>query len=170
MNADGTGRETITNHWGSPRWSRHRNRIASILNRSIALYDPATGREHLILSGRYSAKYGFSISPDGLRFCFGNLGGGLHLATLDEQTMATTVRPLVEDGSYHHSCFSPDGKRIVFSRPLAGVKNSLLHFVNVEGHAPPVLLPGQEPTKLNCDPTWSPDGKTIVFASEDAEP
>jgi len=170
LNVDGTGRETITNHWGSPRWTRRRNRIASIHNSNIALYDPATGREHLILPAAYSANYGFSVSPDGLRFCFGSFEKGLYLATLDERTMKTDVRPLVKDGSYHHSSFSPDGKRIVFSRPLAGAKNSLLHVVDADGKSPPVLLPGQEHKKFNCDPTWSPDGKTIVFASEDAEP
>ena len=30
MNADGSGRETILHHWGSPRWSPKGNRIASI--------------------------------------------------------------------------------------------------------------------------------------------
>ena len=51
MNADGSGRETIVNHWGSPRWSPRGNRIATIgADRGIALFDLATGKERSILA------------------------------------------------------------------------------------------------------------------------
>ena len=35
MNIDGTGRETVAMHWGSPRWSARGNRIVSILDDNI---------------------------------------------------------------------------------------------------------------------------------------
>ena len=50
MNPDGSGREAIINHWGSPRWSPKGNRIASILNGGIALHDLATGTERVNFS------------------------------------------------------------------------------------------------------------------------
>src|SRR6185503_13961260 len=82
MSADGGGRETILNHWGSPRWSPRGNRIATILNGNIALYDLATAREETILPAQYSVFYGFAVSPDGRRICFGGTSGDVYLATL----------------------------------------------------------------------------------------
>ena len=100
MNADGSGRETILNHWGSPRWSPKGNRIATIqMNGRIAIYDLATGAEHTIFGGPYSLWQGFSISPDGLRFCFGDTNGGVGLATLDERTMRTKFHWIANSGS-----------------------------------------------------------------------
>ena len=110
MSANGGGRETILNHWGSPRWSPRGNRIATILNGNIALYDLATAREETILPAQYSVFYGFAVSPDGRRICFGGTSGDVYLATLDDQKMKAAVRPLVKGGMSHHISFAPDSK------------------------------------------------------------
>jgi Tol biopolymer transport system component len=167
MNADGSGRETVLNHWGSPRWSPKGNRIATIgPQRTIALYDLASGVERTIFHGPYSLWQGFSISPDGLRFCFGDSNGGVGVATLDEQTMQAEVRWLVKSGTTYHSSWSPDGERIVFQwkRPNQDVYQ--LYLIDAAGKRKPERLPGQDPARHNCDPDWSPDGKTIVFNSQ----
>src|SRR4029079_18066571 len=50
MNADGRGRETIIDHWGSPRWSPRGNYIASLdAAKQILIFDLTTGRERGIL-------------------------------------------------------------------------------------------------------------------------
>lgn len=189
MNRDGSGRETIVSHWGSPRWSPRGNRIASILNGNIALLDLATGHERTILSGPYRARQGFSISPDGLRFCFPGEDGGVYLATLDETTMQASVRTLVANWSCAHASWAPDGKRVVFSwesrNKLINAINSWgglltrteslivdsvmwrhqLYVLNVDSNDPPARLPGQSFLRNNVNPDWSPDGKAIVFAS-----
>jgi TolB protein len=167
INADGSGRETILNHWGSPRWSPRGNRIASIdPHRTIALFDLATGKERTIFRGPYSLWQGFSISPDGLRFCFGDSQGGVGLATLDERSMQATVRWLVKTGECYHSSWSPDGRRVVFSWKPPNRDLYQLHVLTVDADEEPTLLPGQDSSRNNCDPDWSPDGKTIVFSSQ----
>jgi Tol biopolymer transport system component len=167
MNADGEGRETILNHWGSPRWSPKGNRIATIGEaRTISLYDLTTGAERTIFRGPYSLWQGFSISPDGLRFCFGDTEGGVGLATLDERTMQASVRWLVKSGTTQHSSWSPDGQRIVFQWKRPDQEIYQLYLIDADGNEKPQLLPGQNPTRHNCDPDWSPDGKTIVFNSQ----
>jgi TolB protein len=163
MNADGSGRETILNHWGSPRWSPRGNRIASILNGNIALYDLATAQERPILPDNYSVHYGFAISPDGRRFCFGGTDGGTYLATLNEKKFKANVRQLAKNGKFNHASFAPDGKRIVFSWHPTGAEFSQLYIVDVDGEADPKLLPGQEAMLHSYNPDWAPDGKTILF-------
>jgi Tol biopolymer transport system component len=165
MNADGTGRETILDHWGSPRWSPRGNRIASILGGNIALFHLDTGRERTILRGPYAVRHGFAVSPDGLRFCFPISDGGLGLATLDERTMQASVRVLVKSGTCAHVSWAPDGQRIVFSWDRDKKSPYQLHRLDVDSNDPPVWLPGQERARNNLDPDWSPDGKTIVFSS-----
>ena len=170
MNADGTGREAIVHHWGSPRWAPRGNRIASILNGGIGLFDLSTGHEARILSRAYSARQGFAISPDGLHFCFGNDTNGIAVAKLDNATMTTTVRLLAGQGICHCASWSPDGNRVVAGWQPAGAPFTQLYVFDVAGNAPPQLIPGQDTARNNYNPDWSPDGKTIVFASEQRAP
>ncbi len=166
MNADGSGRETIATHWGSPRWSPRGNRIASILNGNIALFDLATGHEHQILHGPYYARQGFAISPDGLRFCFGNENDGIAVATLDKHTMAASVRVLAMAGICHCASWAPDGKHIVAGWQPNGAKFAQLYIFDADGETEPKPISGQDTERSNYNPDWSPDGKTIVFATE----
>ncbi len=166
MNADGSGRETISGHWGSPRWSPRGNRIASILNSNIALYDLATGTESRILRGPYAARQGFAISPDGLHFCFGDMSGGIAVALLDEQSMSASCTWLSKNGICHCASWAPDGKRVVAGWQPSGSKMAQLCVFSVGKNDPPVLLKGQDPARNNYNPDWSPDGKTIVFACQ----
>ncbi|MEX2306355.1 MAG: hypothetical protein WD738_02110 [Pirellulales bacterium] len=166
MNADGSGREAILDHWGSPRWSPRGNRIATVLEGNIALFDLATGKERTILPGFLSVRQGFCISPDGRRFCFANMNGGLGLATLDNETMRATVRPLVNSGTCYHASFAPGGERVVVGWDRDNKNMSQLYLLNLGSHDVPTLLPGQDTAHRNVNPDWSPDGTTIVFASQ----
>jgi Tol biopolymer transport system component len=192
MNADGTGREKILDHWGSPRWSPCGDRIASIgRDRGIALLDLKTGKEYDIIGGPYSLRHGFSISPNGQRFCFGDYNGGVALADLHEHARQATVRWIVKSGASYHSTWSPDGRRLAFNwQPpqrelgqifyrdvdpnLADALFSLLaleqiYIWEVDSTNPPRWLPGQDARRRNACPDWSPDGKTILFASQAAD-
>jgi TolB protein len=167
MNAGGTGRETILNHWGSPRWSPRGDRIASVSPEgTIALFDLSTGLERAIFHGPYSLWQGFSISPDGLRFCFGDSQGGIGLATLDERTMQAGVRWLVKGGLCYHSSWAPDGKRVVFAWQRSEQHKYQLYVMDVDADKTPTLLSGPDPARNHGDPDWSPDGRTIVYATD----
>jgi TolB protein len=165
MNADGSGRERILSHWGSPRWSPRGNRIASILNGDIALFDLATGRENRLLRGPYSPRQGFAISPDGLRFCFGDSSDGIAIATLNVRTMSASVSWLAKAGSCHCASWAPDGKRVVVGWQPPEAKFAQLYVFYVDESTAPIPIAGQDITRHNYNPDWSPDGTTIVFAS-----
>jgi Tol biopolymer transport system component len=169
MNADGTGREQILQHWGSPRWARRGNRIVSILDNNLAVYDLETGIERTILPRPESMYWGFGISPDGTRICFGGYSASLFLATLDERSMKAASRTLVPAGKCHYPSFAPDGRRIVFSWFRDGDKVAQLYTMDVDADKEPKLLAGQAPNQSSWGPNWSPDGKTIVFASRRVE-
>ena len=120
MNADGTGRETILNHWGSPRWSPHGNRIASInLNSGLALFDLATGREIGIQRGPHTLRPGFAVAPDGIHFCFGEESGGVFVGTLDEKRQLLDSRCIWQSDVFCHAAWSPDGRQVVFGEKEA---------------------------------------------------
>jgi Tol biopolymer transport system component len=167
VNADGTGREKIIDHWGSPRWSPKGNRIAVIRPPgSIALFDCAEGTERTIFRGPYSLRQGFGVSPDGLRFCFADMRGGVGLATLKEETMQANVRWLVKDLQCYHASWAPDGRRVVFALAPTEDGGDQLYTMDVDSDTEPTLLEGQDQEYTNTNPDWSPDGKAIIFCRQ----
>jgi TolB protein len=167
MNADGSGRERVVNHWGSPRWSPQGNRIALISTaRTISLFDCATGEEETIFGGRYSLRQGFGVSPDGLRFCFGDFQGGVGLATLNPETMRARTRWLVREGQCYHASWAPDGRRVVFALAPTDQGGDQLYVMDVDADQQPPWLAGQDKNFTNTNPDWSPDGKSIIFCRQ----
>ena len=63
--------------------------------------------------------------------------------------------------------WSPEGRRIVFTRQASNQAGSSIMLVNADGSglvnltSSPVATTGSS----NIDPSWSPDGKRVVFAS-----
>ena len=57
--------------------------------------------------------------------------------------------------------WSPDGKQIAFTGPLPGKTMKVL-TISTQGGTPTELLPEDKNTE--DDPTWSPDGKTMILA------
>jgi Tol biopolymer transport system component len=169
MNADGTGRETLINHWGSPRWMPHGNRIALIgADGGLAFFDLATGVERSIVGRGLQLHPGFGVSRDGNRVCLGLYTGNLYIATLNQETMRPSL-PLVtvlQNGNCYHASGSPDDKRIIFGwKPrLYALHQLFVH--DVDSADQPKPLPGQDTERSNTNPDWSPDGKTIIFSSQ----
>lgn len=176
MKTDGSGRETLLNHWGSPRWMHDGNRIALIgTNRCISVFNLVDGFERILIGNINSPRPGFAVSPNGLNIVFGGNNGGLFLAALDARSMAmeSTISPLWNSGVCYHASWSPDGKQIVFGgkvsqpgKPFLGAALHQLYVYNFESGGPPVLMLGQNTERHNTNPDWSPDGNTIIFASQ----
>ncbi len=167
MNADGSGREIVLNHWGSPRWSPKFDRIASINNRlpAIHLLDLRTGVERVIFSDGPYANLGFSISPSGLQFCFGTTEDGVAIVTLDEESQEKDVQWLVKTGYTSTTSWSPDGKKVIYQWGKTSNDTAQLYVKDLTSDEPPQRLPWQDPQRTYASADWSPDGKSIVFCS-----
>ena len=166
MNADGSGRETIINHWGSPRWSPRGNRIASIgAERGISLYDLATGKERNILAARTTCFMALASRPT-VGDMLWRTDGGVYLATLDEPTMKAMCASCSRGREVDHSSWSPTAARSSSLEATQRDETVRLYFMDMDIEMTgPTLLRGQDPDRHNTNPDWSPDGKTIIFAA-----
>ena len=167
MDVDGEGRETIMEHWGSPRWSPVGNRVvAANSGGGLSIFNLTAGTEYVVMRDLLVYQ-GLSIAPDGLRICFADPQGALMLATLDAEAKQATARRLVEGGYFSHSSWSPDGKQIAFTwKPDPSKEDpEQLYLLDVDDPGkPPRKLKGLDSADDNADPDWSPDGKQIAFS------
>lgn len=167
MDTEGNVRDEIMGHWGSPRWSPVGNRIITANNNfmgGLSVFDVASRKEKVIAQGN-RAWQGLSISPDGRSVFFGGISGGVFLATLNDDATSATTKQIASTGNAYHSCWSPDGKKVVFNWQPAPELIPQLYLYDVDENRPLQPFPGQDTTRDNRDPAWSPDGKTIVFVS-----
>jgi len=156
-----------------PTWSPDGRRVAFYRfwdGGGIAFYVvPALGgtehRLHRVAFKPWSS--GLSWSPDGSSLAFpgaqeNESGTWISLLSLADSSTRRLTSPSGQDADYSPA-FSPDGSRVAFVRgTLAGVVQDL--YV--------VPTRGGEPKRLNSDrtwikgsPTWTPDGRDIVFSS-----
>jgi len=74
-----------------------------------------------------------------------------------------TPRRIAEDTEFWYSV-SPDGKRVVFRRFNAFVREHRLTVADIDGGGEEILLRRKPPFYLE-QPVWTPDGKAITFVS-----
>jgi len=116
------------------------------------------------ITGTSAEDFAPSISPDG-----GTIAYASNLPEADEPQI-WTVRA---DGSLPTQLregesprVSPDGKQILFVRKNKDSGKKQIWVMNVDGSAETVLTP-KDVDYDTVDPNWSPDGKWIVFASDE---
>lgn len=99
-------------------------------------------------------------SPDGDKIAFTASSGQLPMVWVMGKN-GENVRSITEGSSAR---WSPDGKQLVFVRiaQSRGTKNSIW-IVNVDGTEVRKVIEDSPPA---LEPRWSPDGKSIAFASE----
>lgn len=163
MNADGTNttRLTTTNCEYTPDFSPDGSKIVwfSARQNTPGIYlMNADGTNQVRLTDGYDP----SFSPDGRKIVFVAIREGqfdIYVMNVD----GTQIKRVTNDADYERApSFSPDGTQIVYGFTLnASNSYSQIYRINVDGTNPTALTT----TIADEKPSFSPDAKTILFAS-----
>ena len=155
-----------------PRWSPDGRQVAFFRtsHEGVAIYViPAFGgTEHRIYSGPAGFYHrALDWSPDGkvLAFTEGHadkIHSWIALLSLADFTTRRLTSPLDQEVDYGPA-FSPDGSTLAFVRGIVAGVVADLYVVSAAGGTPKRLT--YDNTWLWPPPTWTPDGRDIVFSS-----
>ena len=175
MNSDGSNRQ-----WCSagerPKWSPDGKSLvfAARLNDSPSVYrfDLASKTTARLIERKYESIPGASWSPDGKRIAFigytdfHSRTGELVVADA-EGSVDVELVVLVRGQIGWHPNWSPDGKQVAFTMKENETSGAdRIHVVSADGTGAPVRLKNQDRSFRNVEADWSPNGRTIVFASD----
>lgn len=125
----------------------------------ICIMDADGGNQRRLTTLDSAKHYYPSLSPDGLRVIFSSNLSGPGQYELYEMDLAGNINRLTENlGILTSPEISPDGRQVAFTRG-DGVDTTSIWLMNRDGSNP------REIYRQGWDPTWSPDGSQILFAT-----
>jgi Tol biopolymer transport system component len=147
-------------------------RIAYLRAGSVFLLDPrnvSVRAEPLLISQRTAASPDASpaFSPHGDAIAWAS-AQKLFVSAVD----GSAARAVTDgkDGGDSDPAWSPDGRRLVFTRGHAGERRDLFVLDFDAGGAARLLLAGKDAAPAQVgSPAWSPDGAWIVFSADRSE-
>jgi len=135
---------------------------------SLMVRQVATGSDVQILPPAVSIFYGLTFSPDGnyIYFTEASKENQLFSSLYKMPVLGGNPQQIVRDIDTSIS-FAPDGKQFAFIRGTPDKGTLSLLVANADGSGEKVLTSkiGDVSTGGLLAPSWSPDGKTIIFAS-----
>ncbi|PYV80910.1 MAG: hypothetical protein DMG93_17295 [Acidobacteria bacterium] len=158
----------------SPTWSPDGRRVAFYRyfengnEMAIRVVPAFGGSEHRLYKGPFSPwARGLDWSPDGNMLAFSGgetnwKGTWISLLSLIDSTTRKLTSPSGEEIDYSPA-FSPDGSTVAFVRGTFAGAVEDLYVVPAAGGVPTRVT--FDKTWIKGSPTWTPDGRDIVFSS-----
>lgn len=173
MNADGTGQTRLTNSPEGefdPRWSPDGTRIIFSRMMKPSIHDifvmnaDGSGVTNLTNTPDIHEAYP-DFSPDGKQIVFSSFGGsrkpaGIYIMDAD----GSNVR-LLQAGAQHFPRWSPDGKYIAFDGGYSMYEGEIF-VMKADGTEMRQVTEHPRAGAANKRPSWSPDGRQLVYYSE----